>query len=211
MKKLDIFSPDNTAAIIELNQLDGPFEEPLPSLDEAMSLLRAGYQLDTKGRPLHPWIMQMIAHGDDSAKGGKGDFWHWGPNYTADPIVISGDAERSVLLIRRSDSGEWALPGGFIEPDESPLSAARRELHEEAGLALDGSGVLVYEGPVADRRATAHAWPETSAYLFTLPEALPVQAGDDATDAQWFGAYRLPDALYGSHRALIDRALRLKR
>lgn len=51
------------------------------------------------------------------------------------------------LLTRRSQGlrrhrGQWALPGGKLDPGETPLQAALRELAEEVGLALDGDDVL---------------------------------------------------------------------
>ncbi|HYD77711.1 CoA pyrophosphatase [Ramlibacter sp.] len=55
--------------------------------------------------------------------------------------------EAALLLTRRaptlsSHSGQWALPGGRIDPGESPQQAALRELHEEVGLRLDAAEVL---------------------------------------------------------------------
>src|SRR5512145_1560688 len=41
----------------------------------------------------------------------------------------------------RSHGGQWALPGGRLDPGESPQQAALRELEEEVGLALEGEGV----------------------------------------------------------------------
>jgi 8-oxo-dGTP pyrophosphatase MutT (NUDIX family) len=59
--------------------------------------------------------------------------------------VIAGGA--SFLLSRRasrlsSHAGQWALPGGRLDPGESPVDAALRELHEELGLELGRSEVL---------------------------------------------------------------------
>ena len=42
----------------------------------------------------------------------------------------------------RNHSGQWAIPGGRLEPGESPESAALRELHEEVGLYLPPERVL---------------------------------------------------------------------
>jgi 8-oxo-dGTP pyrophosphatase MutT (NUDIX family) len=53
----------------------------------------------------------------------------------------------AVLLTRRaarlrSHAGQWALPGGRVDPGETPGEAARRELHEELGLDVPVSAVL---------------------------------------------------------------------
>lgn len=44
------------------------------------------------------------------------------------------DADGHILLVRRADDGQWCLPCGWVEPNESPLEAAIREAKEETGL-----------------------------------------------------------------------------
>ena len=62
-------------------------------------------------------------------------------------VVVDSDAGPAVLVTRRAlrmraHAGQWALPGGRIDEGETPIDAARRELHEELGLHLPGSAVL---------------------------------------------------------------------
>lgn len=62
-------------------------------------------------------------------------------------VVVDSDAGPAVLMTRRAlrmraHAGQWALPGGRIDEGETPIDAARRELHEELGLHLPGSAVL---------------------------------------------------------------------
>lgn len=53
------------------------------------------------------------------------------------PIDPLGADIRQILLIRRADTGQWCLPGGFVDPsDPSFLAAAQRELSEEVGINL---------------------------------------------------------------------------
>jgi ADP-ribose pyrophosphatase YjhB (NUDIX family) len=55
---------------------------------------------------------------------------------------------RELLLMRRSDNGHWSLPGGFVEMGESVVEAARREVAEETGYAVEiGRLVGVYSDP----------------------------------------------------------------
>ncbi|ARI79051.1 NUDIX hydrolase [Halobacillus mangrovi] len=51
--------------------------------------------------------------------------------------VIVQDKQNRVLLQLRSDTNEWGLPGGAMEPGESFVETARRELFEETGLTAD--------------------------------------------------------------------------
>src|SRR5512142_845127 len=58
------------------------------------------------------------------------------------------------LLIRRGDTGQWALPGGTLEWGETLRDAAVRELAEEAGIETVALGDLigVYSAPERDER-----------------------------------------------------------
>jgi 8-oxo-dGTP pyrophosphatase MutT (NUDIX family) len=58
------------------------------------------------------------------------------------------DSDGRVLLGRRSDTGNWALPGGIIDPGEEPADAAVREIFEETGvIAVPESLVSVSVSP----------------------------------------------------------------
>lgn len=62
-------------------------------------------------------------------------------------VAVRDDAGR-VLLARHSEVGAWVLPGGAIEPGETPADAAVRETWEEAGLVVRLTRLLgVFGGP----------------------------------------------------------------
>lgn len=64
---------------------------------------------------------------------------HYNANYFDIGPVASGEAvvfrDDKLLLVRRTDDGLWALPGGITDPGETAAETARRELWEEAGIA----------------------------------------------------------------------------
>jgi 8-oxo-dGTP pyrophosphatase MutT (NUDIX family) len=55
------------------------------------------------------------------------------------------DAAGRVLLVRPHYKPSWDIPGGYVEPGESPLAACRREVEEELGLARDIGRLLVVD------------------------------------------------------------------
>jgi 8-oxo-dGTP pyrophosphatase MutT (NUDIX family) len=62
-------------------------------------------------------------------------------------VVVTDDSGR-ILLLRRADSGNWALPGGGMEPGESLPACAIREVKEETGLDITISGLVgIYTDP----------------------------------------------------------------
>lgn len=59
----------------------------------------------------------------------------------ATSAVVVDDAGR-ILLQRRVDSGNWAMPGGAMEIDESLVDSVVREVKEETGLDVEVTGLL---------------------------------------------------------------------
>ena len=123
------------------------------------------------------------------------------PAVTVDTILIS--KQNSVLLIQRSDEpfkGKWALPGGFIELDESLETACHRELEEETGLKVKQLTQFKAYGAV-DRDPRGRTI-SVIFYSFQDEEAIPM-AGDDAANAQWFPLSQLPELAF-DHQLIID-------
>src|SRR5437588_1898209 len=104
---------------------------------------------------------------------------------TVDIAVFTlSDGDLQVLLIERGGEpylGSWALPGGFIRPDESLDEAAARELQEDTGVAAAAhlEQVSAYGTPGRDPRMRV----VTVAYMAILPDMPPVAAGTDARHA----------------------------
>lgn len=136
---------------------------------------------------------------------------------TVDAVVQTAG---HVLLIRRGAApgkGLWALPGGYLEPNERLLQGALRELTEETALALLPTtltealvSVHVFDHPDRSQRGRTI----THAHYFDLRlDHLPeVKGSDDAAEAQWVPVARLKqmeDQLYDDHFHILDHFLHL--
>lgn len=125
--------------------------------------------------------------------------------FTSDVVLI---AAGHVLLIERGwdpFEGMWALPGGHVDPGETSLTAAARELAEETGITVPVSAlqqVGTFDAPGRDPRGRY----VTVAYTATLPEAVAPSAGDDATAARWWPLNALPELAF-DHAAIIRAAV----
>ena len=97
------------------------------------------------------------------------------------------EKELRLLMIRRGGhpfKGHWALPGGFVEPDENTESAAARELMEETGVDnIYLEQLYTFSDPHRDPRT----WVMSCSYLALVDSSkINVEAGDDAERASWF-------------------------
>lgn len=105
---------------------------------------------------------------------------------TVDAVLLARDAGAvQTLVIRRGNppfEGQWALPGGFVDPDEDLQPAAVRELAEETGLDVPQLRQLrAYGAPHRDPRHRT----VSVAHVAVLDEPARPTAGDDAAHAEW--------------------------
>jgi len=118
-----------------------------------------------------------------------------GKDYVVMPCaaVLVRDEESRVLLVRHVE-GRWQLPGGAVDPDESPADAARRECREEASVEVELGRILGAFGGPEYRYAYANG--DEVGIVSTIYEARIVagtpQPGDDETqDVGWFASTEL--------------------
>jgi 8-oxo-dGTP pyrophosphatase MutT (NUDIX family) len=120
-------------------------------------------------------------------------------------VVVANDAGE-ILLIRRSDNGNWALPGGAIDLGESLSQAAIRETREETGIDCEITGltgvytdpghVILYESNVEVRQ-------EFSIVLTARPIRGDPTPSEESTDVRWVPPAEIPGYA-------MDRAMRLR-
>lgn len=103
------------------------------------------------------------------------------------------EKELRILLIRRGGHpflGKWALPGGFVRPNETTEQAAARELREETGV---DNVYLEQLYTFSDIGRDPRTWVMSCSYMALInSDQLELKAGDDAAEAAWFKlSYRL--------------------
>lgn len=126
---------------------------------------------------------------------------------TVDVACVSGDR---VLLIRKDGDPGWRFPGGFYDgrQDASLEQAARRELHEETGIAAEATPEYLGSYRINDWRLRGvHDVTITTAFfLVPHPWGQP-EAGDDADEAKFFPLSQLPALLVPEHTMLFGPLL----
>lgn len=111
-----------------------------------------------------------------------------------------------ILLIKRGAEpfkGFWALPGGYVEWDESVEDAVKREVKEEVGAAVTSLKLIgVYSVPERHPKQVINI-------AFLVDVEGEVKAGDDATECSWFDLADLPADLAFDHQKIISEAISL--
>lgn len=134
------------------------------------------------------------------------------PALTVDAVVFRKTTKQlEVLLIQRKHypfAGMWALPGGFVEMEETVEQAVVRELEEETSLKIEGLKQLhTFSELGRDPRGRTIS---VTFYGTVAVENSTVKGGDDAIAANWFSLDDLP-ALAFDHIEAVNMALdRLK-
>jgi 8-oxo-dGTP diphosphatase len=130
------------------------------------------------------------------------------PMVTVDTVIftIQGD-DLKVLLVKRGVEpfeGCWAIPGGFVQMNESLEDAARRELYEETNVRdLYLEQLYTFGAPDRDPRGRVIS---VSYFALISAEHRELAAATDSTDVGWFSVYQLPKLAF-DHADIIEYAL----
>lgn len=137
------------------------------------------------------------------------------PMVTVDGVVFgfTGDGLH-LLLIKRNEKevdgpenifgGWWALPGGFVNMEESLDDAVRRELVEETGVQGPYLEQLyTFGSPDRDPRGRVIS---VAYYALVKASDLNPRPGSDAKEAKWFNVKRLPPLAF-DHKDIVNVAL----
>lgn len=126
----------------------------------------------------------------------------WLPGVTAvvlrdvatSPTSATRHQSPEVLLVKRSDNGEWTPVTGIIDPNEQPHDAAVREVKEETGLdvtveALIGTGAV---GPVEYPNGDVTSYVDIAVRCAVSGSDVPRVADDESVAVKWFSISEMP-------------------
>lgn len=124
---------------------------------------------------------------------------------TVDAVILQEEVnDKSVLLVKRKNDpfkDQWALPGGFLEEDETFEAGAIRELEEETGLKID---TLEQAGVVGTPGRDPRGRTISIIFFGIVNNPGKVKGNDDASDAGWFNLNNLPRLAFDHLQILKD-------
>lgn len=134
-----------------------------------------------------------------------GESHHERPSVTVDVVILTMRKRRlEVLLVKRKHwpyEGLWAIPGGFVEIDESLEDAARRELEEETDVRdVYLEQLYTFGDPHRDPRTRVIT---VVYYALFRSDELHVAASDDAAESAWYPIAALPPLAF-DHKNILD-------
>lgn len=157
------------------------------------------------------------APGNQRHDGGmaRQDYWHdpSAPNPTSLVVAVSAvvlDETGSILMIERTDSGLWSIPGGAVEPGETLSAALAREVYEETGYHI---AITHLVGIFADpahliRYDDGEVRQEFSICFVATPTGGQARTSDESSQVAWIDRQRLSDLnIHPSIRRRIQTAL----
>ena len=131
------------------------------------------------------------------------------PSVTVDVVIFTLlERELNVLLVQRKHwpyEGYWAIPGGFINMDESLETAARRELEEETGMRdVYLEQLYTFGNPKRDPRMRVIS---VAYFALISSDTQSIRNSDESTNVRWFPVRRLPGQLAFDHEAILASAM----
>jgi 8-oxo-dGTP pyrophosphatase MutT (NUDIX family) len=132
------------------------------------------------------------------------------------PLIMVGstvlvlDAQNRLLMMKRSDSGNWGVPGGAMELGETTEETARRELFEETGLEVDELTLFgVFSGPELYYRYPAgeEVYNVSIVYLAHTDHDTVKLLDGEHYDFQYFQLTQLPEKISPPIKPILKKFL----
>ncbi len=122
--------------------------------------------------------------------------------HTVSAIAIIFGEGSSILLCHRTDRDAWNLPGGRVEPNESPWVAVVREVEEEVGLLVR-----------VERLIGVYSVPEKSDLVLNflcVPIGGALRLSPEADEIRWFSRACIPRNTLPRHIERIEDAYEIR-
>ena len=105
------------------------------------------------------------------------------------------DGQQKILLIRRTDNGLWAVPGGYMEAGESLTEACVREVVEETGLHVQVQRLIsVYTNPhLLLTYPDGNRWQLVVLHFAAKPISDKLRTSNESTEVQFFSEVEAQD------------------
>jgi len=120
-------------------------------------------------------------------------------------VVVTNDADE-ILMIRRTDNDNWAVPGGAIDLGESVAQAAVRETREESGIECEITGIVgIYSDPkhVLLYTSNGEVRQEFSIVLTARPLSGQPTPSSESSEVRWVPLSEVRDYT-------MDRSMRIR-
>jgi 8-oxo-dGTP diphosphatase len=133
----------------------------------------------------------------------------------ARPRVAAGalffDAEDRVLLVKPTYKEGWEIPGGYVEPGETPLEACRREVNEELGLEVAIGDLLVVDWAPSEHEGDKVLFVFDGGMLSSRDAHSIVLPADEIAEFGFVAAQALPTLLIARLARRVERAMDARR
>jgi ADP-ribose pyrophosphatase YjhB (NUDIX family) len=133
------------------------------------------------------------------------------PMSVGDAAVI--DDKGQILLVKRADNGQWAMPGGALEVGETPAEGVAREALEETGVRCRPVSLVgVFDSRLCGTLSRHHLYQFVFLCVPITPgETVEPSTADEVLEVAWFPEDALPEGIDPGHLSRIPEAFRIWR
>lgn len=153
--------------------------------------------------------LEPAANDSGASCGNCGKTWYHNAAPTAGCVIVRDGKALITKRARDPEKGRFDIPGGFLDPDEDPITGVRREIAEELHMTVD----VTYDDlvqVVPHRYGDDGDWTLAIGFIAARSSGEPVPA-DDVEEVRWVTADELGavDFAWDHDRELVRKALQL--
>jgi NADH pyrophosphatase NudC (nudix superfamily) len=133
--------------------------------------------------------------------------WYHNAAPTAGAVIVRDGKALITKRARPPEEGRFDIPGGFLDPDEDPVTGLKREINEELGMTIEVSFDDFVQA-VPHRYGENGDWTLAMGFIVTEASGEPV-AADDVAEVRWVDADELDeiDFAWDHDREMVRKAL----